>query len=190
MTSTTWTSHNRRGETLRAVLTAADARRDGILPMDVDGVAETFGDELSLLGALSLRWHTRLAGRIERELMTQPMDLETAVVTAWVATAKEMPGVRAVLDHCLEQPRDDAMAQMMATTTAKEHVLLAAMAGRTSTGDALAVRVGEEIADRARAAYEQSAGDARPTSHRGQGPGLVEGLVDGLVDRLRAVLAA
>ena len=190
MTSTTSTSHNRRGETLRAVLTAADARRDGILPMDVDGVAETFGDELSLLGALSLRWHTRLAGRIERELMTQPMDLETAVVTAWVATAKEMPGVRAVLDHCLEQPRDDAMAQMMATTTAKEHVLLAAMAGRTSTGDALAVRVGEEIADRARAAYEQSAGDARPTSHRGQGPGLVEGLVDGLVDRLRAVLAA
>src|SRR5687768_17251284 len=62
MTSTTWTSHHRRGEVLRRVMEAADERRDGVLPTDVDGVAETFGDSLDLLGALQLRWHTRLAG--------------------------------------------------------------------------------------------------------------------------------
>ena len=45
---------------------AADARRDGLLPMDVTGVRETFGDELTLLGALQLRWHTRLSGHLER----------------------------------------------------------------------------------------------------------------------------
>ena len=34
--------------------------------MDVEGVGEAFADELDLLGALQLRWHTRLAGHIER----------------------------------------------------------------------------------------------------------------------------
>jgi hypothetical protein len=194
MTSTTWTSRPRRGETLRAALAAADARRDGTLPMDVDGVAESFGDELSLLGALSLRWHTRLAGRIERELMTQPMDLESAVVAAWAATAREMPGVLAILDRHRAEPGDDAVARVMATTTAKEHVLLAAMAGRTSSGDARAAQVGAEIADRARAAYTRSAARSRGPVHRadrpGGGDGSTPGLVDTLVGRLRSVLAA
>ena len=57
----TWKTFHRRGEILRTVITTADARCDGRLPRDVDGVAETFGDELTLIGALSLRWHTRLA---------------------------------------------------------------------------------------------------------------------------------
>lgn len=60
----------------------ADRRRDGVLPMQMPGVAETFGDELELVAALQLRWHTRLAGTIERELMEEPMDLEAAVVSA------------------------------------------------------------------------------------------------------------
>jgi adenine-specific DNA glycosylase len=55
--------------------------------MELPGVAETFGDELTLLGALQLRWHTRLAGDIERELMGQPMDLEAAVTAAWRKSA-------------------------------------------------------------------------------------------------------
>ena len=54
----TWTSFHRRGEILRDVIASANRRRDGRLPMDLIGVAETFGDELSLLGALQLRWHT------------------------------------------------------------------------------------------------------------------------------------
>ena len=72
----TWTSYRNRGEILRTVIATADARRDGLLPWDVEGVAESFGDELTLLGALQLRWHTRLAGRIERELMARPMAFE------------------------------------------------------------------------------------------------------------------
>ena len=65
----TWTSFHRRGEVLRDVIAAADQRRDGVLPRDVDGVSATFADDLELLGALQLKWHTRLAGRIEREQM-------------------------------------------------------------------------------------------------------------------------
>jgi len=173
----TWQSFHRRGDVLRTVIATADERRDGVLPMDVDGVRETFGDETSLLAALSLRWHTRLAGRIEHELMDQPMDLERAVVTAWQATASELAGVRAVLDHYREQPADEAMATVLATSTAKERVLLASMAGLVSSHDAAAVRVGERLEQRARATY-------RPVrSHRGE-------QAPSLLGRLRAALAA
>ena len=146
----TWTTFHRRGEILRTVIATADARRDGRLPMDVEGVAETFGDELTLVGALSLRWHTRLAGRIERELMAQPMDLEGSVVTAWRRTAEELPGIRAILDHHRAFPVDAAMAEALARATAKEHVLLAGTAGRSSAADRAAARVGERIEQQAR----------------------------------------
>ena len=72
-----------------------------------------WGDELTLLGALQLRWHTRLAGRIERELMARPMAFEDAVVDAWRATAAELPGIRAIVDHHRAHPLDDAMALAM-----------------------------------------------------------------------------
>jgi len=175
----TWKSFHSRGEVLRTVITEADARRDGHLPMHVEGVAETFRDELTLLGALTLRWHTRLAGRIERELSTQPMDLEGAVIDAWRATAEELPGVLAILDHHRAEPLDDAMATAMTTSAAKEHVLLAVMAGRSSGGDAHAVhavQAGKMIAERARAGQSLQVPATRaPIS---------------LVDRLRAVLHA
>jgi hypothetical protein len=175
----TWKSFHNRGEILRTVLATADERQDGILPMDVTGVAETFGDELTLLGALQLRWHTRLAGRIERELMNQPMDLEQAVVTAWRGTREEMPGVRKIVDHYRSEPTDAAMAEAMARATAKEQIMLAAMAGRASVQDAAAARVGEAIEQRARAVT------ARPGAHRAD-----TGPHDGLLDRIKAVLAA
>src|SRR5207342_3890107 len=79
----TWTSFHRRGDVLRDVIAVADERRDGVLPADVDGVSATFADDLDLLAALQLKWHTRLAGRIEREQLNQPMDLRHAVVRAW-----------------------------------------------------------------------------------------------------------
>ncbi|PUA81027.1 hypothetical protein [Nocardioides currus] len=173
----TWTSFHHRGDVLRAVITQADARRDGLLPMDVDGVAETFRDELTLLGALALRWHTRLAGRIERELMTQPMDLEGAVLAAWQATAAELPGVRAILDRYRAEPLDAEMARAMTTSAAKEHVLLSVMAGRASARDDGAAAAGERIAERARASLTVPAPRAASGS-----PSLVE--------RLRAVLTA
>lgn len=171
------TLHHRRADVLREVIRAADERLDARLPMDVDGVRETFGDEVTLLGALQLRWHTRLSGRIERELALQPMDLDAAVERAWLATARQMPGVRAVLDHHLLDPGDDETARVMAKATSKEHEMLAVMAGRSSLGDPRAADVGRRLADRARASYA-----ARRTVRRHAGPTLVQ--------RLRAVLAA
>jgi hypothetical protein len=182
MTTGTWTSFHRRGDVLRAVVTAADARRDGTLPMDVDGVAETFGDELSLLGALSLRWHTRLAGRIEHELMTHPADPEDAVIAAWRATAQELPGIRAVLDQHRDAPLDEAMAAAVRTSTGKEHVLLAVMAGRAGAHDAAAPRIGERLEALARADLRPA---ARPTPAGGRAAS-----TPGLLERLKAALAA
>lgn len=138
-----------RGAILRDVITTANARRDAVLPFDVPGVTETFGDELTLLGALQLRWHTRLAGRIERELMNQPLDLEAAVVSAWRATAEELPGVLAIVDRYRAEPTSPAMADAMTRSAAKERALLAMMAGRASS-PADAETAGAAIERRAR----------------------------------------
>ncbi len=173
----TWTTVHHRGEILRAVATAAAERRDGRLPMDVDGVAETFGDELSLLAALQLRWHTRLSGHIERELMDQPVDLERGVIAAWHATADELPGVRAVLDRHRAQPLDAAMAEVVEKSLAKERILLAMMAGRSSAPGAAAVRAGAAIEDRARRSHRPL-----PRPHRAPSPRLL--------DRIKAAVPA
>lgn len=149
----TWTSYRNRGEILRHVIAEADARRDGLLPWDLEGVAESFDDELTLLGALQLRWHTRLAGRIERELMTQPMDLGAAVVAAWRATAEELPGIRAIVDHHRAHPLSPAMGLAMEKAAAKEHILLAVMAGRASAHDAGAAAVGARLEEQARTGW-------------------------------------
>jgi hypothetical protein len=149
----TWTTFHRRGEILRTVIATADARRDGLLPMDVAGVLETFGDELSVLAALQLRWHTRLSGHLEHELMHQPADIDEAVVTAWHATADELPGIRRVLDHYRAQPLDGEMARVLRTSADKEYLLLAAMAGRRSPDVAATTAAGRMLEARARAAY-------------------------------------
>jgi len=174
----TWNSFHRRGEVLQTVIATADDRRDGILPMDVAGVAEAFGDELALLGALQLRWHTRLAGRIERELMNEPMDLEQAVVRAWRGTRDQLPGVRLIIDHYRSEPTDAAMAEAMAVATVKEQTMLAAMAGLASVRDATAARVGEAIEERARSL-------PRPGAHRAD-----TGPHETLLDKVKAMLAA
>ncbi len=101
-----WTAFHSRGETLHAVVDAANATQDGILPMQVPGVAENFTDEIDLVGALLLKWHARLSGNIERALMREPMDLEAAVASAWRATAEQLPGVRLVVDRCTLLARD------------------------------------------------------------------------------------
>jgi hypothetical protein len=172
----TWTAFHRRGEVLRTVVETADQRVDGELPLDVDGVAATFADATDLLGALQLRWHTRLAGRIELELMSQPMDLERAVVTAWHRTADELPGVRAILDRHLDHPLDEQMARAATTAAAKEHLLLAVMSGRGGPEDAASVTVGARIEARARESYVPA-------------PELVE-REHSILHRLKAALAA
>jgi hypothetical protein len=179
----TWTSFHRRGDVLRDVIAAADQRRDGRLPRDVDGVSATFADDLDLLAALQLKWHTRLAGRIEREQLNQPMDLRAAVVSAWQSTAEELPGIRAILDEQRQRPADGATAEAMVKSAAKEHVLLAVMAGQASAHDARAAAVGARIEGEAKAGWAASYGrDPGDPSHRGERPTLLR--------RLKAALAA
>ena len=147
----TWNSYHRRGEVLRSLIDTANTRRDGILPMDVDGVAQTFEDDVAVLAALELRWHTRLAGQIERNLMTQPLDLQSNVVLAWQQTAAALPGVRAILDHYAAHPETDEMAENLAAATVKERQLMAMMAGRASEiGDYETIQAGAELVDVAR----------------------------------------
>jgi hypothetical protein len=180
----TWTSFHRRGDVLRDVIATADQRRDGALPTDLDGVSATFADDLDLLAALQLKWHTRLAGRIEREQLTQPMDLRAAVVRAWHQTADELPGIRAILDQARLRPADEATADIMRRSAAKEHVLLAVMAGEASAPDARAAAAGFRIEVEAQATWPAYAA--------------IEGLADDLdhadrptfLERLRAALAA
>ena len=180
----TWTSFHRRGDVLRDVIAVADRRRDGRLPRDVEGVPDAFRDDLDLLASLQLKWHTRLAGRIEREQLAQPMDLRAAVIRAWHHTAEELPGIRAILDEQRARPADDATAVAMAKAADKEHVLLAVMAGLASAHDAAAAAVGARIEAEAKATWtpvgsadagsDRTDPSARPT----------------LLDRLKAALAA
>jgi hypothetical protein len=110
-----------------------------------------FTDELGLVGALQLRWHTRLAGEIERALDDRPDDLEAAVLTGWRRAATALPGVRTVLDAYGEHPSDERMARALTTARRKDRVLMAAMAGRASAADAGAVRMGRRLEEAARA---------------------------------------
>lgn len=146
----TWTAFHNRGETLRSVIATAATRRDGILPMDVTGVSEHFRDELDLLGALQLKWRTRLAGHIENELSAQPMDLRRAVVTGWSRAAAELPGLRMILDHYRDHPVDDAMAQACSRIVSKEHHYLAAMAGLAGVAREEGQQIGAAIEAEAR----------------------------------------
>jgi hypothetical protein len=155
--SPAWTAFHHRGEVLRAVTDEADLRRDGVLPMHLPGVAETFRDELDLIAALQLRWHTRLSGMLERHLADQPMDLEAAVRDAWVATAEELPGIRAVIDRHVESPTSPQMERALQRALAKERALLATTAGRASQAGPGAEAVGREIEEAARASYQPAA---------------------------------
>lgn len=148
----TWDAFHNRGETLRAVVDIADTRRDGLLPMQLPGVSENFHDELDLISALSLKWHTRLSGHLERELAAQPMDPEAAVARAWRRTADQTPGVRLILDRYTEFPLDARMGQALDRAERKEWVRLAVSAGLASDAGDRAAAVGQRIASRGRAA--------------------------------------
>jgi hypothetical protein len=182
----TWDAFHRRGEVLRNVLEHAERHRDGRLPMELAGVAETFGDETTLLGALQLRWHTRLAGAIERELMAQPMDLETGVITAWRTAAGELAGLRAVIEAYAAEPVSEEMARMLDKAQRKDWTLMAAMAGKAGPADPAAARVGRAIEQKAREAYRPTAGSGSLTVGRHA----AEVTKPSLLKRVRAHLAA
>jgi hypothetical protein len=179
-----WKTFHSRGETLRTVMDTADERRDGLLPMDLPGVAENFIDELDLIGALLLKWHARLSGNIERAMVREPLDLESAVARAWHLTAEEMPGVRLVIDRCVDQPVGPEMERVMARAREMEWSRLTIAAGLANTHDESAVAVGRGVEEHARtglARWETEPVVEPAPTHRATGS---------LADRIKAVLAA
>jgi hypothetical protein len=190
----TWNAFHHRGEILRTVIETADARRDGVLPMQLPGVAETFRDELDLLAALWLKWNARLSGNIERALTTEPLDLEGAVAAAWRQTSEQMPGVRLILDRYVESPSDGEMAAALNRASEKEWCRLAAAAGLANDDSPAAARAGRQIASTARAAAAARAAeellatattDVSTTTTVGE-----SGTTPSLVERIKAVIAA
>ncbi|MGO4258426.1 hypothetical protein [Marmoricola sp. RAF53] len=175
----TWNAFHHRGEILQTVIDTADLRRDGVLPLDVPGVSETFHGELDLVGALHLKWHARLSGNIERELMTQPMDLQDAIARAWAKTSVEAPGIRMIIDRYTETPTDAQMADALQRARTKEWLKLAAAAGLSSDESASSARAGEQVELKGRAAVGQ------PASQN-----IDDVVTPSLVDRIKAVLAA
>jgi hypothetical protein len=145
-----WTAFHSRGETLRAVVDTANAHQDGILPMQVPGVAQNFTDELDLVGALLLKWHARLSGNLERALTHEPMDLEAAVAAAWRTTAEQLPGVRLVADRCTQWPETTEMATAMERAREREWIWLAVAAGLANDQGPRAVAAGRRVEERAR----------------------------------------
>ena len=190
MSKRTQASIHRRGDVLRSVVDEANARLDGVLPADLPGVAETFRDDLDLVAALQLRWHTRLAGHVERALHEQPTELESAVLSAWRDAAHELAGVRLVLDAAQAHPTSEEMDAALRTAARKDWALLAAMAGKASVTDAAAPRVGRELEERARAGFHHV---PRPRSHRAEPSSRaahLRGVVGGQLTKLKAHLAA
>ena len=180
----TWNAFHHRGEILQTVIDAADARLDGELPTNIPGVSETFRGDLDLIGALWIKWHTRLSGNIERELMAQPLDLEAAVASAWAKTSAEAPGIRMIIDRYTESPSDPEMAVALTKAQEKEWLKLASAAGLSSDESPASARAGERVVSRARAGLVEN----QPVAVATQNLDAVD--TPSLVDRIRAVLAA
>jgi hypothetical protein len=190
-----WNTFHNRGEALRVVVDTVNDRRDGVLPMTVPGVAENFADELDLVGALQLKWHARLSGNIERAMAREPMDLETAVATAWRVTAEQMPGVRLVIDRAAERPENEGMERAMIRARELERARLAIAAGLASSQDAAAVAAGRRVEEQAREALDapKAPRSSEPVSGpvTEPAPGPVAGAsTESFVDRIKAALAA
>jgi len=188
----TWNTFHHRGEILQSVVETADTRRDGVLPMQLPGVAETFRDELDLLAALWLKWNARLSGNIERALTAQPMDLEEAIASAWSLTGEQLPGVRLILDRYLESPSDPEMAAALRRASEKEWLRLAAAAGLANDESPAAARAGRQVELKARSTLaERSAASllAGATTEVAADPNVDLGTPT-LVDRIKAALAA
>ena len=198
-----WTAFHSRGETLHAVVDAANTQRDGILPMQVPGVTENFTDELDLVGALLLKWHARLSGNIERALMREPMDLESAVASAWRTTAEQLPGVRLIVDRCTLWPETPEMAAAMQRAQEREWIRLATAAGLANDRGPAAIEAGRRVEDLAReglapelvpvvpepAPIPEPTDHTDDTDHADDGPG-DPSPSSSFVDRIKAVLAA
>lgn len=144
----TWDAYHRREAALRSAAAVIDRRRDGQLPWhELDAAHSAFDTPTDLLLALQMRWHTRLAGHVDRLLAAQPMDLRAAVIEAWRAATKDLPGVRAVLDTHDAEPA-------LRRARAKELAYLASAAGLAELWDPAAVAIGRVIRSEAQGGFD------------------------------------
>lgn len=197
-----WKTFHNRGEILRAVVDTANERCDGVLPTVVPGVAENFADDLDLIGALMLKWHARLSGNIERALLREPMDLQSAVASAWQATADQMPGVRLVIDRSMQHPEGAVMEQAMSRAREREWSGLAIAAGLANSHGAGAVEAGRRVEESARLGLAPTVADADEQAPATLAGPATETVIEpgieretrpdtvSFVDRIKAVLAA
>lgn len=197
-----WKTFHNRGEVLRGVVDTANDRRDGVLPTGVPGVAENFADDLDLIGALMLKWHARLSGNIERALLREPMDLQSAVASAWQTTAEQMPGVRLVIDRSMQHPEGPAMEQAMSRAREREWSGLAIAAGLANSHGAGAVEAGRRVEESARLGLAPTVADADEQAPATLAGPATETVIEpgieretrpdtvSFVDRIKAVLAA
>lgn len=159
----TWSSP-RRDEVLRAVIEETDRRLDGVVPMGVAGVEQTFRDADTLVDVLYVRWQAALAAEVDRALAEAPEDPEAAVVRAWRRTVRTLPGVRMVLDAHLEQASGVRLEQLR-RRRARQHQWLAQQAGLaplTHEVDDEAVTLGAEFEAAGRRYYVPGQRPARP----------------------------
>lgn len=183
---------HRRGEVLRHVsdrLAQLDLQGPGSttraleVALDAAGVADTFADDVDLVGALLLRWHARLSARIEGALASEPADLPGAVSRAWAAAALDLPGVRRLVDEQCDTPSTPAMRALVERARDKERARLAWAAGLAAGEGPAAVAAGARLerAARDRLALRTPSTTPVPTTTR-TSPGFVQ--------RLRALVAA
>jgi len=169
----TWDAYNRRKHILREMLTIADRQRDITLDdllSTVEGAHEAFPTQTDLLFELQMTWFQRLSGQMDRLLSDGTESPELVPVTAWVNTAAELPGARALLDAHRDEPA-------LSKAFAKELSYLAMTAGVPARCGDLWVH-GQRIQDTARSAAATTPTDV-PAPTR-----------PGLMARLRSVIAA
>ena len=87
----TWTSFHSRGEVLRTVEDAVNARRDGILPMDIDGVAENARrkPECGVVQQASERGADRFRRRRAREREARPALRDADGIVGLIAAMRD-----------------------------------------------------------------------------------------------------
>jgi hypothetical protein len=171
----TWDAYNRRKNVLREMLAIADRRPGTTLTELLDTVDDArvaFPTETDALFELQMTWFQRLSGQMDRLLSDEHESPELVPVTAWVTTAAELPGARALLDAHLDEPA-------LRKAFAKELAYLAMSAGSIVRGAELTSH-GRRIQESAR--EELAAHPVVPLpQHEGR---------PGIITRLRNVIAA
>lgn len=162
---------HRRGEVLRHVSDRLDQldlqdpeRTTGALEtaLDCAGVADTFADDVDLVGALLLRWHARLSAQLERALASQPRDLPGAVSRAWATASHDLPGLRRLVDEQRDAPSTEAMRRLVERARDKERAKLAWAAGLAAGEGSAAVAAGARLERAARDRLALRAGAPTP----------------------------